>query len=88
MTPIAGLGSPPRANQVPREPSSESSLHARAYLARYEIDRRSIFIGNLPSGTVESQIHDIFEYYGLIVGITVRDTLSKFDGESASYPPS
>lgn len=51
----------------------------KAYLARYEVDRRSIFVGNLPLGATEQQIRDIFEHYGEIQEISIRENASKFE---------
>ncbi|KAG0650575.1 Regulator of IME2 4 [Hyphodiscus hymeniophilus] len=52
---------------------------ARAYLSRYETDRRSIFVGNLPAGVTEDSIKKLFEPYGSIEEILLRETSSKFE---------
>jgi RNA recognition motif-containing protein len=52
----------------------------REYLDRYEVDRRSIFIGNLPSSTTESQIGQLFQHYGTINNIDIREGISKYNG--------
>jgi RNA recognition motif-containing protein len=77
---IAGLGSPNHGIRLISPISANAAT--KAYLARYEVDRRSIFVGNLPVGTVEAQIRDLFESYGTIEEITVREGLSKFESES------
>lgn len=79
---IAGLGSPARNTDV-RSPTGVDTA-ARAYLARYEVDRRSIFVGNLPAGTTEDQIRSLFEQYGSIEDIIIRETVSKFECKSRS----
>jgi RNA recognition motif-containing protein len=72
---IAGLASPSRA-----APSrSPSKAENRAYLERYEVDRRSVFVGNLPLGTTETQLLQLFEHYGTIDHIILRETASKFE---------
>jgi RNA recognition motif-containing protein len=82
LQPINGLGSPARAANAVRSPSSDS---ARAYLARYEIDRRSIFVGNLPVGINEDEIKNIFEQYGQIQEIIIKESASKFEGKWLHY---
>jgi RNA recognition motif-containing protein len=77
LQPINGLGSPARAANAVRSPSDS----ARAYLARYEIDRRSVFVGNLPVGITEDEIKNIFEQYGQIQEIIIKESASKFEGK-------
>ncbi|EHK96020.1 putative Meiotic activator RIM4 [Glarea lozoyensis 74030] len=73
---VAGMAStPPR----PTRHVSTSSAD-RDYLDRYEVDRRSIFVGNLPMSTTEAQIAQLFEHYGTINNIVVREATSKYDG--------
>lgn len=79
---IAGLGSPARSNL--RSPQPDPT--ARQYIARYEVDRRSIFVGNLPSGTTETQIRELFEEFGYIVEVIIRETVSKHDCRSNFTP--
>lgn len=50
---------------------------ARAYLSRYETDRRSIFVGSLPVGTTEDEVRELFTTYGEIVSILVRHSTSR-----------
>ena len=70
---IQGLASP---NPSP------ISLSARSYLARYEVDRRSIFVGNLPLGVTEGELTQLFEHYGHIEEVVIRDSPSKIERES------
>lgn len=56
-----------------------SSDAARAYLARYDVDRRSVFVGNLQLGTTEEEIDGIFKRYGVIEEIIIRESDSKFE---------
>lgn len=74
LQPIAGLATP--AQQSP--PAAEVDA-TKAYLARYDVDRRSIFVGNLPLGTSEQQIRGLFEHYGEIQDISLRENASKFE---------
>ncbi|KAF7913933.1 uncharacterized protein EAF01_000339 [Botrytis porri] len=76
LQPIAGLAAP--AQQSP--PAAEVDA-TKAYLARYDVDRRSIFVGNLPLGTSEQQIRGLFEHYGDIQDISLRENASKFEPE-------
>lgn len=80
MQSIAGLGSPGRGTPARTPPQSDTV--ARAYIARYELDRRSIFVGNLPAGTTIHQVNDLFVQFGQIEEILLRETTSKFDGQS------
>lgn len=75
MQNIAGYGSPPRTIYQDRSPSS---VNARAYLARYDVDRRSIFVGNLPAGVTEDEIKQVFNQYGPIRDIMLRESPSRF----------
>jgi hypothetical protein len=70
---------------IPRGASPEVVDASVAYIHRYEADRTSIFVGNLPVGITEEQIKEIFEPYGPIVEIILRESVSKFDGQS-SFP--
>ena len=63
---------------------SGMSSPASIYLARYDIDRRSIFCGNLPSGTTQRQVYDIFKEFGSIEEITIRETPSKYERKFTS----
>jgi RNA recognition motif-containing protein len=74
---INGPNSPTRPSAV-RSPSMSSDA-ARAYLARYDVDRRSVFVGNLQLGTTEEEIDGIFKRYGVIEEIIIRESDSKFE---------
>jgi RNA recognition motif-containing protein len=76
MQPIAGLASPTQHAH-----SSPEMDATKAYLARYEVDRRSIFVGNLPLRTTEQQLRDLFEHYGEIQEVSLRENVSKFERE-------
>jgi RNA recognition motif-containing protein len=69
--------------QTPPRPSRHASTSSadRDYLDRYEVDRRSIFVGNLPMSTTEAQIAQLFEQYGTINNVVVREATSKYDGK-------
>lgn len=51
----------------------------RAYLETYEVDRRSIFVGNLPNDIGQSEVNDLFSKYGDIIKITVHKNESIVD---------
>lgn len=75
VTPISGLASPRRNYRR----SPEESRDARDYCARYEIERKSIFVGGLASGTTEVQVRELFDQCGRIVGVSIREMSSKFE---------
>ncbi|POS83092.1 hypothetical protein EPUL_004372 [Erysiphe pulchra] len=58
---------------------NQSDPTRRAYLDTYEIDRRSIFIGNLPTDIGELEVKEIFSKYGDIVNISVHKNESTID---------
>jgi len=70
------FGSPARTG-----PSPVDSI-AKDYNDRYEVDRVSLFCGNLAVGTAKDQIIELFQAFGTIVNILVRESPSKFDGKS------
>jgi len=45
------------------------------YLDRYEVNRRSIFIGNLPMNTTKAELYRLFEYYGVIKDVILHNTI-------------
>ena len=63
-----------------------ASPAAKAYLDRVEIDNRSIFVGNVPAGTTERDIKELFGGYGTIDKITIKDVFSKYERRSSSCP--
>jgi RNA recognition motif-containing protein len=78
---VAGLAStPPRPVRI-----SGNSSADREYLDRYEVDRRSIFVGNLPMSITEAQISQLFEHYGTINSIVIREAPSKYEGMFPRY---
>lgn len=60
--------------------ASHSSFTAKTYLKNYDVDRRSIFVANLPANTTESQVHDLFDNMGHIVNITINRRPSVREG--------
>ena len=77
MSSVAHLTPPASREQA----HQVEAANTRAYLSRYEVDRRSIFVGNLPLGTTDQEIRGLFQYYGMIEAVTVRESLSRFDGK-------
>ncbi|KAI9740107.1 MAG: hypothetical protein M1818_004858 [Claussenomyces sp. TS43310] len=49
-----------------RDSSLRDDYAARKYLSRYETDRRSIFVGNLPQHATEKQLQKLFGHFGAI----------------------
>ncbi|CAG8977842.1 hypothetical protein HYALB_00011648 [Hymenoscyphus albidus] len=72
---IAGIASPTKPQKSP------ASSADRVYLENYENDRCSIFIGNLPVGTTEAQVTQLFEHYGAIENIMLREAQSKYSAQ-------
>lgn len=50
-------------------------------MARYHSDIKSLFVANLPDGCTEATIHELFDQYGHIEDIMIREGPSKFDRE-------
>jgi len=48
-------------------------------MEQYAVDRRSIYVGNLPTGTTESQVREIFQDYGEIARVLLRESTSKYE---------
>jgi hypothetical protein len=42
-----------------------------AYLSQYEIDRKSVFVGNIPHDITEDQLRQVFENSGDVVQVQV-----------------
>lgn len=66
-----------------------SPLHGRApedpagriYLDEYDIERRSIYVGNLPIDAVNDDLRKLFEIYGTILKVTLHKSECKDDGK-------
>ncbi len=61
----------------------------RAYLDTYDVDRRSVFVANIPADTTELDLHHVFGKYGNIRNIILHKGESTFDGKfscSSSIP--
>ena len=54
----------------------------RVYINHYDVDRRSVFIGNLPMNTTKEELYRLFEHYGAIKDIMLRETVSQLKGMS------
>lgn len=52
----------------------------RNYIDKYEVDHRSIFVGNLPQEFTERQVYDLFCPYGPIIDIQLHRRQSIRDG--------
>jgi RNA recognition motif-containing protein len=69
-------------NNNPTPPSTA----AADYMARYDLDRKSIFIGNLPIGTDEKTVRSIFGEHGYINDVFIKETASRYDCEFYQPP--
>lgn len=65
----------------PARDQSRSDPALRAYLETYAVDKRSVFVGNLPSDVTEAQLKEIFEQFGSVVQITLHKNESTVDGK-------
>jgi hypothetical protein len=77
MQSMASMGSPART------PARESDPAHRAYLDTYELDKRSIFVGNLAADIDEFQLKGAFDKFGRILNVTVHKNESVIDGTSS-----
>ncbi|RKF72283.1 putative rna recognition domain-containing protein [Golovinomyces cichoracearum] len=66
----------------PRGDRSQSDPARRAYLETYEVDRRSVFVGNLPTEISELEVKEIFLKFGDIINIAVHKNESTVDPSS------
>ncbi len=76
MQSMANMCSPSRGSQY----GGSSDPAARQYLETYEVDKRSIFVGNLPVQTQELELEQKFEKYGPIRRVTLHKNESSIDG--------
>ncbi|SZF05302.1 unnamed protein product [Blumeria hordei] len=67
-----------------RNDRNQSDPAHRAYLETYEIDRRSIFVGNLPPDISELDIKELFSRFGDIIHIAIHKNESTVDREYIS----
>lgn len=74
MTPTE---SSPRANK----PRLLDGNAARTYLDKYEVDRRSIFVGSLPQDATEKLVNDVFAQCGTILGVVLHRCRSVREGQ-------
>ncbi|KAI0995772.1 hypothetical protein K3495_g12408 [Podosphaera aphanis] len=63
----------------PRNDRNQSDPARRAYLDTYEIDRRSIFVGNLPPDINELEVKDLFSKFGDIIHVAIHKSESVVD---------
>jgi RNA recognition motif-containing protein len=77
MQSMANMCSPTRSTLV-----GQSNSVLRRYLETYEVDKRSIFLGNLPAEIGEVDLHRGFEKYGAIAKISLHKNESVVDGRS------
>jgi len=77
MQSMANMCSPARSTLV-----GQSNPELRQYIETYEVDKRSVFVGNLPADTEEIDLQKAFEHYGPIENITLHKNESMVDGRS------
>lgn len=80
MQSMANMSSPVRSTS-----GGSSNPANRKYLDTYDIDRRSIFVGNLPAETQELDLQQRFEHWGPIIKVTLHKNESVVDGTSSFY---
>lgn len=76
---MANMGSPASRGLNKSDPAH------RSYLDTYEVDKRSIFVGNLPTDVTEGEIFDIFQQFGSIVQVTLHKNDSMIDGKFHTF---
>lgn len=76
---MANMGSPARQGRL-----TTSDPAARQYLDTYEIDKRSIFVGNLPADITEDELQEIFQPFGEVVQVTLHKNDSTVDSTSSA----
>lgn len=72
MQSMANMASPSR--------NTKSNPAYRDYLNTYDIERRSVFVGNLPADTVEADLEQHFANCGNIIRVTIHRPESIIDG--------
>ena len=75
MQSMANMCSPARSTFGVRSNSAD-----RQYLETYEVDKRSVFVGNLPVEVEEKDLLEKFQKYGTIHQITLHRNESTLDG--------
>ena len=82
---------------LPYEPDKESAppavrthqIDRQAQLRRYEVDRRSVYMGNLPHDTDETELRNMGERFCAVMGIEVhRNGYGDGSSEFAPFNPS
>ncbi len=76
---MANMGSPARQGRF-----TTSDPSARQYLDTYEVDKRSVFVGNLPADVTEGELQEIFQRFGGIVQVTLHKNDSTVDGTASA----
>jgi len=63
-------------------------LEAKSYLDRYDVDRRSIFVGNLPQNIQQEQLQERFGRFGAVRKAEVIRRRSNREGKVSRRPVS
>lgn len=74
---MANMASPARQGFNKSDPAH------RSYLDTYEVDKRSVFVGNLSIDVNEAELYEIFQHFGNIVQVTLHKNDSTVDGKFA-----
>ncbi|KAH6714345.1 hypothetical protein BKA61DRAFT_673641 [Leptodontidium sp. MPI-SDFR-AT-0119] len=70
---MANMASPARQGFNKSDPAH------RSYLDTYEVDKRSVFVGNLSIDVNEAELYEIFQHFGNIVQVTLHKNDSTVD---------
>lgn len=73
-------------NSPIRSATAKSHQANRIYLEEYEIEKRSIFVGNLSADIDEAQLKEAFEKFGNVVKVTIHKNESTVDGKFSLHP--
>lgn len=65
-----------------RKSPTYTTAQAREIISTYDLDRRSIFVGSLSAGITQDDVYQLFQGFGTILEVTIREVRSKHNGES------
>lgn len=71
-----GTSSPSRVRNSEREDSV-----SQRYLDEYDIERRSVYVGNLPTDAVRADLLGLFEQFGTIIDAHIHKNESLVDSK-------
>jgi len=59
--------------------NTSSSDEEDRFLQQYAVDRRSVFVGNLPVNITEAQLRQLLEGFGVIDCVFIRESTSRYE---------